>query len=63
MSTSSKDIKTVILHLKDLSSRLLSDKIFNIIDLDDSDKIDMMISFCSQRGLEIEEKVLGLHNE
>ena len=55
---SSKDISECNINLKDLSSRLLSDKIFNIIELDDSDKIDMMISFCSQRGLEIEEKVL-----
>ena len=55
---SSKDICECNINLKDLSSRLISDKIYNIIELEDSDKIDMMISFCSQRGLEIEEKVL-----
>ena len=51
--TSSKDINECNLNLKDLSSRLSSDKIFTISDLDDSDKIKLMISYCSQRGLEI----------
>ena len=55
---SSKDINECNINLKDLSSRLISDKIFSITELDDLDKIDMMISFCSQRGLEIDEKVL-----
>ena len=54
--SSSKDIKDCNITLKDLSSRLLSDKIFTIKDLDDSDKIEMMILYCSQRGLEIEAK-------
>ena len=57
--TSSKDINECNLNLKDLSSRLSSDKIFTISDLDDSDKINMMISYCSQRGLEIPDKVLS----
>ncbi len=57
--TSSKDINECNLNLKDLSSRLSSDKIFTISDLDDSDKINMMISYCSQRGLEIPDKVLN----
>ena len=56
--SSSKDVKDCGIHLKDLSSRLLSDKIFTISDLSDSDKLDMMILYCSQRGLEIPEKVL-----
>ena len=56
--SSSKEIKDCNIKLKDLSSRLLSDKIFTIRDLDDSDKIDMMTSYCTQRGLEISEKVL-----
>ena len=56
--SSSKDVNDCGIHLKDLSSRLLSDKIFTISDLSDSDKIDMMTLYCSQRGLEIHEKVL-----
>lgn len=56
--SSSKDIKDCNITLEDLSSRLLSDKIFTIKDLDDSDKIEMMILYCSQRGLEISENVL-----
>ena len=56
--SSSKDINDCGIQLKDLSSRLLSDKIFTISDLSDSDKIDMMTLYCSQRGLEIHEKVL-----
>ncbi len=57
--TSSKDITECGLTLEDLSSRLLSDKIFTINDLDDSDKINMMISYSSQRGLEISDRVLN----
>ena len=53
-----RDINDCGIQLKDLSSRLLSDKIFTISDLSDSDKIDMMILYCSQRGLEVHEKVL-----
>ena len=56
--SSSKDVNDCGIQLKDLSSRLLSDKIFTISDLSDSDKIDMMTLYCSQRGLEIHEKVL-----
>jgi len=56
--SSSKDVDNCVIHLKDLSSRLLSDKIFTISDLSDLDKIDMMTLYCSQRGLEIDEKVL-----
>ena len=56
--SSSKDVNDCGIHLKDLSSRLLSDKIFTISDLSDSDKINMMTLYCSQRGLEIHEKVL-----
>ncbi len=56
--TSTTVVSKCNIGLKDLSSRLLSDKIFTISDLDDSDKINMMISFCAQRGLEINQKVL-----
>ena len=56
--TSTTVVSECNIGLKDLSSRLLSDKIFTISDLDDSDKINMMVSFCSQRGLEINQKVL-----
>ena len=56
--SSSKDVNDCVIHLKDLSSRLLSDKIFTISDLSDSDKIEMMTLYCSQRGLEVDEKVL-----
>ena len=56
--SSSTDVNDCGIQLKDLSSRLLSDKIFTISDLSDSDKIDMMTLYCSQRGLEIHEKVL-----
>ena len=56
--SSSKDVNDCGIQLKDLSSRLLSDKIFTISDLSDSDKIDMMTLYCSQRGLEVHEKVL-----
>ena len=56
--TSTKVVSECNIGLQDLSSRLLSDKIFTISDLDDSDKISMMVSFCTQRGLEINQKVL-----
>ena len=56
--SSSKDVNDCGIQLKDLSSRLLSDKIFTISDLSDSDKIDMMTLYCSQRGLEMHERVL-----
>ena len=45
--------------LNDLSSRLISDKIFNIKDLNDEEKIEIMMSYCSDRGLEVSEKVLN----
>ena len=57
--TSSKDISECSFTLKDLSSRLLSDKIFTINELSDSEKIKMMISLSRQRGLEIPEKSLN----
>ncbi|MEK9793804.1 MAG: DnaA/Hda family protein [Gammaproteobacteria bacterium] len=57
--TSSRDISECSFTLKDLSSRLLSDKIFTINELSDSEKIEMMISLSSQRGLVIPEKSLN----
>ena len=56
--TSSKDINDCNLELEDLSSRITSDKIFNIQDLEDEDKVNMMVSYSTQRGLEIPQKVL-----
>ena len=58
--TSTKVVSECNIGLQDLSSRLLSDKIFTISDLDDSDKISMMVSFCTQRGLEINQKFLSI---
>ena len=57
--TSSRDISECSITLKDLSSRLLSDKIFTINELSDSEKIEMMISLSLQRGLVIPEKSLS----
>lgn len=57
--TSTLDIESCGINLNDLSSRLLSDKIFNINDLNDEDKIKLMISYCSERGLEVSEKVIN----
>lgn len=57
--TSTKDIDKCNLKLNDLSSRLISDKIFNIKDLNDEEKIEIMMSYCSDRGLEVSEKVLN----
>ena len=57
--TSSRYINECSLTLKDLSSRLLSDKIFTINELSDSEKIEMMVSLSSQRGLVIPEKSLN----
>lgn len=57
--TSTKEIDKCNLQLNDLSSRLLSDKIFNIKDLSDEEKIEIMMSYCSDRGLEVSQKVLN----
>tara|TARA_Y100000389_G_scaffold143411_1_gene141650 strand:- start:493 stop:1182 length:690 start_codon:yes stop_codon:yes gene_type:complete len=57
--TSTKNLKNCEIKLNDLSSRLLSDKIYTIHDLDDDDKINLMMSYCSERGLEISKKVLN----
>ena len=57
--TSTVDIKDCSINLRDLTSRLQSDKIFNINDLNDEDKIKLMIFYCSERGLEVSEKVIN----
>jgi DnaA family protein len=57
--TSTLDIKDCSINLRDLTSRLQSDKIFNINDLNDEDKIKLMIFYCSERGLEVSEKVIN----
>jgi DnaA family protein len=57
--TSTKKIDKCNIKLNDLSSRLISDKIFNIKDLNDDEKIEIMMSYCSDRGLEVSEKVLN----
>tara|TARA_Y100000768_G_scaffold98329_1_gene71724 strand:- start:583 stop:1272 length:690 start_codon:yes stop_codon:yes gene_type:complete len=57
--TSTKELKISDFTLNDLHSRLFSDKIYRILDLSDKDKISLMISYCSERGLEVSEKVLN----
>jgi len=57
--TSTINIEHCRIKLKDLTSRLQSDKIFNINDLNDEDKIKLMMFYCSERGLEVPEKVIN----
>ena len=57
--TSTKELDIADFSLKDLHSRLFSDKIFRISDLNDDDKISLMISRCSEKGLEVSDKVLN----
>ncbi len=57
--TSTQELKISDFKLHDLHSRIFSDKVYNISDLDDDDKIDLMISYCSERGLEIPQNVLN----
>ena len=57
--TSTDKIETCGIGLSDLSSRLLSDKIFYINDLDDENKIKLLMSYCSERGLVVSEKVFN----
>ena len=57
--TSTKELDKSDFELNDLYSRLFSDRIYNISDLSDEDKINLMISRCSEKGLEVSEKVLN----
>ena len=57
--TSTKELNKSDFILDDLHSRLFSDKIYSIADLSDKDKIDLMLSYCSQRGLEVSENVVN----
>ena len=57
--TSTKQLDKSDFKLIDLHSRLFSDKIYSISDLSDEDKINLMISRCSEKGLEVSEKVLN----
>ena len=57
--TSTKELDISDFHFNDLHSRIFSDKIYSISDLNDEDKINLMISRCSEKGLEISEKVLN----
>ncbi len=57
--TSTEELDIADFNLKDLHSRLFSDKIFRITDLNDDDKISLMISRCSEKGLEVSDKVLN----
>ena len=57
--TSTDNIETCGIGLSDLLSRLLSDKIFHIKDLDDENKIKLLMSYCSERGLVVSEKVFN----
>jgi len=57
--TSTKELDKSDFELYDLYSRLFSDRIYNISDLSDEDKINLMISRCSEKGLEVSEKVLN----
>ena len=56
---STADIDNCSITLRDLTSRLQSDKIFNINDLNDEDKIKLMMFYCSERGLEVPEKEIN----
>ena len=57
--TSTQDLSKCDIKLDDLSSRLLSDKIFNIKDLNDEEKIQIMMSYCTDRGLVVSQKTLN----
>ncbi len=57
--TSTKELEKSDFELNDLYSRLFSDRIYNISDLSDQDKINLMISLCSEKGLEVSKKVLN----
>ena len=57
--TSTDNIKNCSIGLSDLLSRLLSDKIFHIKDLNDENKIKLLMSYCSERGLVVSEKVFN----
>ena len=57
--TSTLDIDKCSITLRDLTSRLQSDKIFYINDLNDEDKIKLMMFYCSERGLEVPEKEIN----
>ncbi len=57
--TATKNLDISDFKLNDLHSRLFSDKIYSISDLNDQDKINLMISRCSDKGLEVSEKVLN----
>tara|TARA_B100001113_G_scaffold202467_1_gene165941 strand:+ start:1721 stop:2410 length:690 start_codon:yes stop_codon:yes gene_type:complete len=57
--TSTKELEISDFKLNDLYSRLISDKIYSISDLNDEDKVSFMISLCSERGLEVPGKVLN----
>ena len=57
--TSTKELGILDFNLNDLHSRIFSDKIYSISDLSDEDKINLMISRCSEKGLELSEKVLN----
>jgi DnaA family protein len=57
--TSTIDIKDCNITLRDLISRLQSDKIFNINDLNDEDKIKLMMFYCTERGIEVPKKVIN----
>ena len=59
MITSTKELDESDFELNDLYSRLFSDRIYNISDLSDEDKINLMISRCSEKRLEVSEKVLN----
>ena len=57
--TSTNNVERCGIGLSDLVSRLLSDKIFYINDLNDEDKIKLLMLYCSERGLVIPEKVIN----
>tara|TARA_Y100000992_G_C21104711_1_gene414345 strand:- start:21 stop:710 length:690 start_codon:yes stop_codon:yes gene_type:complete len=57
--TSTHNIETCGIGLSDLLSRLISDKIFHIKDLDDENKIKLLMSYCSERGLVVSENVFN----
>ena len=57
--TSTLDIKDCNITLRYLISRLQSDKIFNINDLNDEDKIKLMMFYCTERGIEVPKKVIN----
>ncbi len=56
--TSTEDIESLNIKLPDLKSRIISEFIFEIKDLDDNQKINLMTNVCKERGFDISMNVI-----